>query len=67
MKGVQAILRNLVSMRNFGRNKKLTISEAENIILQNISRNMQNFLESHCLVDDLVDFLNLSMFINTSA
>ena len=27
---------------------------------------MQTFLELHCLVDDLVDFLKLSMFINAS-
>ena len=28
--------------------------------------NMQNLLELQCLVDDLVDFLELSMFINAS-
>ena len=27
---------------------------------------MQNFLELQCLVDDLVDFLELPMFINAS-
>ena len=27
---------------------------------------MQNFLELQCLVDDLLDFLELSMFINAS-
>ena len=27
---------------------------------------MQNFSELQCLVDDLVDFLELSMFINAS-
>ena len=27
---------------------------------------MQNLLELQCLVDDLVDFLELSMFINAS-
>ena len=26
---------------------------------------MQNFLELQCLVDDLVDFLRVSLFINT--
>ena len=31
----------------------------------NIPQNMRSFLEL-CLVDDLVDFLELSMFINTS-
>ena len=28
---------------------------------------MWNFLEMQCLVDDLVDFLELSMFINASS
>ena len=27
---------------------------------------MQNFLELQCLVDDLLEFLELSMFINAS-
>ena len=27
---------------------------------------MRNFLELQCLIDDLVDFLGLSMFINGS-
>ena len=31
-----------------------------------IFRSMRNFLEFQCLVDDLVDFLELSMFITAS-
>ena len=31
-----------------------------------VFRSKQNFLELKCLVDDLVDFLELSTFINTS-
>ena len=27
---------------------------------------MQNFLELQCLIDDLVDFLELSVFVNAS-
>ena len=30
------------------------------------SRSIRNFLELQCLVDDLVDFLELPMFINIS-
>ena len=27
---------------------------------------MQNFLELQCLIDDLVDFIELSVFVNAS-
>ena len=35
-------------------------------ISQNISWYAKFFLELHCLVDDLDDFLEFSMFINSS-
>ena len=64
--GVQTILRFLVSIKSFRHNKKLTFDlfAEQKTKFQKIFRGMRDFLELQCLVDDLVDFLELSMFID---
>ena len=66
--GVQTILRFLVSIKSFRHNKKLTFDlfAEQKTKFQKIFRGMRDFLELQCLVDDLVDFLELSIFINVS-
>ena len=58
----------LVSIENFGYNKKLTWDKfvEQKRTFWKIFRGMLGLLELQCSVDDLVDFLELSMFVNTS-
>ena len=56
---VWAELRFLVSIKNFGQYKKLPWDNKfmkKKRTFRKIFPSMQNFLELHCLVDDLVDF-----------
>ena len=66
--GAQAVLRFLVGIKNVGQYKKLPCDKfmKEKITFHKVFSSMQNFLELQCLIDDLVDFLELSMFINAS-
>ena len=65
--GVWAALRVLVG-KNFRQNKKSAWDKfvKKKRTLHKTFCSMQNFLELQCLIDDLVDFLELSVFVNAS-
>ena len=64
--GAWAVLRLLVSIKNFQQYKKLPWDKfvRKKRTFHKIFRSMWNFLELQCLVDDLDDFLELLMFID---
>ena len=65
---IQSVLRYLVSIANVGQNKKLPEDEfmKQKGTFRKIFHSIRNFLELQCLVDDLVELLELSIFINAS-
>lgn len=59
----------LVNVKNFWQYNKLTSDKfvkKKIIISQNILYSMPDFSELQCLIDNLVDFLKLSVFTNAS-
>ena len=64
-----AVLRILVSIKNLGQYKKLPLDKLvkkKKRTFCKTLRSTRNFFKLQCLADDLVDFLELSMFINVS-
>ena len=65
--GVWAALRVLVEKTSGKIKNQLEINLwRKKRILHKTFCSMQNFLELQCLIDDLVDFLELSVFVNAS-
>ena len=63
--GVRKVIRILVGMKNLWQYKKLPLDkfvEKKRIFCKTFC-SKQNFSELQCLVDNLVDFLELSMFL----
>ena len=64
---MRAIVRFLASIKNLEQYKRLSSDKFEKKrIFRKTFCSGRNFLELKYLVDDLVDFLELSMFINAS-
>ena len=64
--GLQAVLKFSVGIKSFGLNKKLPWDKfvKQKVIFCKIFYSKRFFLELQHIVDDFVDFLELSMFIN---
>ena len=64
--GLQAVLKFSVGIKSFGLNKKLPWDKfvKQKVIFCKIFYSKRIFLELQHIVDDFVDFLELSMFIN---
>ena len=64
--GVRAVAKFLVSIKNLQQCKKLPWCVKKKEAFHETFHSMQNFLELQCLVDDLLNFLESSMFNNAS-